>query len=514
MLCMRRPTPTAIVGAGRISHAIQSTLLNNNASHNRHLSIQQLDEQRKDRERIVILGSGWGGFTLSRKLSARKYQIVIVSPRSYFVFTPLLAGTSVGTLEFRTTIEPNRDFRGRKYGADFFQGWADQVNFGEKTLTIEEAVEDPWATTALTESKHEHKSNEQRGREVEVKEKKGELFKLSYDKLVCTVGCYAQTFNTPGVKEYAYFLKDVGDARKIRNRLLSCFEVAALPTTSEEMKRTYLNFAVVGGGPTGIEWSAELYDMIHEDMKRLYPELIQYVSITVYDVANKVLGMFDESLSQYAMKTFSRQGIHIKTSHHIEELRRGVPKAQEASSVVKDASHVYTLKVKEEGEVGVGMVVWSTGLLANPFVQNGLQDKVKKHERSGSILTNERLQVKDKNDRPIEDVYALGDCAILEGTAYPATAQVASQKAVWLAKRFNKGDIESQEFTYKNLGVMAYIGNKKAILEGKGANISGRIAWLIWRGAYLTKTVSLRNKILIPIYWSINWIFGRDISRF
>lgn len=85
---------------------------------------------------------------------------------------------------------------------------------------------------------------------------KGELFDLKYDKLAIAVGCYAQTFNTKGVKENAYFLKDVGDARKIRNRVLSCFEAAAFPTTSEEMRNQLLNFAVVGGGPTGIEFSA------------------------------------------------------------------------------------------------------------------------------------------------------------------------------------------------------------------------------------------------------------------
>ncbi|KAI5358938.1 putative FAD/NAD(P)-binding domain, FAD/NAD(P)-binding domain superfamily [Septoria linicola] len=517
MLCVRQPAL-----GGLTSQAFRSSNTSTNispvfkASQRRFLSIQQLDEQRQDRERIVILGSGWAGFTLSRALNPRKYQIVIVSPRSYFVFTPLLAGTSVGTLEFRTTIEPNRAFAGRKYGAGFFQGWADTVDFEKKTLAVEEAVEDPMASRALTGAQIEDKSTEQREQEKEVEKKKGELFPLSYDKLVVTVGCYAQTFNTPGVKEHAYFLKDVGDARRIRNRLLSCFEIAALPTTSEEMKRVYLNFAVVGGGPTGIEWSAELYDMVHEDMKRLYPELIQYVNITVYDVAEKVLSMFDESLGKYAMKTFARQGISIKTSHHIQELRQGLPEGKEASPDVKDGSSLYTLKVKEQGEIGVGMCVWSTGLMPNPFIQHGLRDKVKKHEKSGSILTNERLQAKDNNDQPIKDVYALGDCAILEGTAYPATAQVASQKATWLAKRLNKDDIESQEFTYKNLGVMAYIGNQKAILEGnrKGANISGRLAWLIWRGAYLTKTVSWRNKILIPMYWSINWIFGRDISRF
>jgi NADH dehydrogenase len=114
----------------------------------------------------------------------------------------------------------------------------------------------------------------------------------------------------------------------------------------------------------------------------------------------------------------------------------------------------------------------------------------------------------------MENVHALGDCAVLEGTAYPATAQVANQKAGWLAKRLNKGDLDSQGFTYKNLGVMAYVGNWNAIMQTDGGDVSGRVAWFIWRGAYLAKSVSWRNRILIPVYWFVNWVFGRDISRF
>ncbi|KAK4615894.1 putative NADH dehydrogenase [Fulvia fulva] len=480
----------------------------------RSLTSAQRDNHRHGRERVVILGSGWAGFTLSRALDPRKYQIVVVSPRSYFVFTPLLAGTSVGTLEFRTTLEPVRSFKARAYGAEFFQGWADKIDFAKKRLTLEEAVEDPAPAKALTESVNERKTTEQLKEDEQIEIKKGELFGLHYDKLVITVGCYAQTFNTPGAKENAYFLKDVGDARRIRNRLLSCFEVAALPTTTPEMKKNYLNFAVVGGGPTGIEWSAELYDMVHEDMKRLYPELIEYVKITVYDVAPNVLSMFDKSLGDYAMKTFHRNGIDIKTSHHIEELRPGVPTGKKPPEGTKDGDSLYTLKVKEEGEIGTGMVVWSTGLMMNPFVEHELADRVKLHERNHGLVTDGHLQIQDKEGKPVPDVYALGDCAVLEGTAYPATAQVASQKANWLAKQLNKGTIQQNGFKYKDLGVMAYIGNQKAIMQSGGSGINGRIAWLIWRGAYLTKTVSWRNKILIPIYWTINWLFGRDISRF
>lgn len=222
--------------------------------------------------------------------------------------------------------------------------------------------------------------------------------------------------------------------------------------------------------------------------------------------------MFDEKLGTYAMKHFQRRGIDIQTSHHVESLRAGVPSAMKSS--VHDEAGCYTMHLKEEGEIGVGMCVWSTGLMMNPFVEKHLQGKVQLHEKTHGIVTDDRLRAKKPGGTVLEHVHALGDCAIMENAAYPATAQVASQKANWLAKRLNKGDLADNGFTYKNLGVMAYIGNWNAIMQSDGGDISGRVAWFIWRGAYLAKSVSWRNRILIPTYWFVNWVFGRDISRF
>lgn len=151
----------------------------------------------------------------------------------------------MGTLEFRTALEPVRTRRNR---VAFFQGWADDVDFKNKTISIEEAVGDPRQGMSLAADRHENESATERQNEIARARKSGKMFNMSYDKLIVSVGCYSQTFGTPGVKENALFLKDVGDARKIRNRLLTCFESAALPTTSDQMKRNLLNFAIVGGG--------------------------------------------------------------------------------------------------------------------------------------------------------------------------------------------------------------------------------------------------------------------------
>ncbi|KFX93021.1 hypothetical protein O988_07034 [Pseudogymnoascus sp. VKM F-3808] len=514
--------------------------------------VTRLEEQlRRNRERVVILGSGWAGFNLSRKLDQKKYQPVVISPRPYFAFTPLLASTAVGTLEFRTAIE---SVRARVADTEYYQGWADDVSFADKRITVEVNAM-MTQSTAPTQTAQESSAPGA---------KKGKRFDLDYDKLVVAVGCYSQTFGTPGVRENAFFLKDVGDARKIRKRILDCFEEASLPSTPEPVKRQLLNFAVVGGGPTGVEFSAELFDLCNDDLRKLYPSLIQHTRISIYDVAPSILSMFDKRLADYATNHFRRDGIAIKTSHHIRDLRPGLPGTEEA-----DGSSGFTLTTEEDGEVGVGMCVWSTGLMMNPFIQKALNDvhsyptasitppsssssssssaltspppesltwHLARDPKSGGLLVDSHFRVKLNGSSPssstsndntsstttppktatMHDVFALGDVAVPQSGPLPATAQVANQSALWLARRLNAQDIgRGGGFSYKNLGIMTYLGNWKAIMQtGGNSEVTGFAAWLVWRGAYLTQTISWRNKLLIPIYWLINWAFGRDIGRF
>ena len=150
---------------------------------------------------------------LSRELDRKKFQTVVVSPRSHFVFTPLLASTAVGTLEFRTTLE---SVRARRSGVEFIQGWGDDINFNEKKLQIEQA-----SMRTLPHSARGGDAVALYGSDSATK-RKGQVFDLKYDKLVVAVGCYSQTFGTPGVREHALFLKDVTDAVKIRKRVLEC----------------------------------------------------------------------------------------------------------------------------------------------------------------------------------------------------------------------------------------------------------------------------------------------------
>ena len=152
-----------------------------------------------------------------------------------------------------------------------------------------------------------------------------------------------------------------------------------------------------------------------------------------------------------------------------------------------------------------------------------------KDHKTGGIVTDDHLRAQITNTPTAEgiskpatasqgllpDVFVIGDCSVVDNDrALPKTAQVASQEAVYLAKTLNKGKPERQPFRFRNWGTMAYLGSWRAIHQSRADELKGRAAWILWRTAYLTYSMSVRNKVMVPVYWLISWLFGRDISRF
>lgn len=521
-----------------------------------------LPKSDNQKERVVILGSGWGGYTISRRLSPKTYSPLVISPRSYFVFTPLLTDAASGSLDFSNIVEPVRDPHTK---VDFIQAAARAIDLKKKTILCEATVVKSGVTETPRTQDDEREVGEgatDEGAETTSKHpmkelrkwEQGETFEVPYDKLVIAVGAVSRTFGTPGVRENAMFFKDIGDAKRVKRRMRECFELAVLPTTTAEMKKWLLHFAIVGAGPTGTELAASLRDFIYKDMMKLYPALDGIPKISLYDVAPKVLSMFDESLARYAMETMKDEGIDIKTSHHVKGLRWGPPGASPPYEM--DPKRCLTLTTEEEGEVGVGMCVWVTGNAMTNLVNqtlnkidafptdsvytldNGLDPSAianqswgfKKVSKKGPLLVDGHLRVQLQNEAGqtavLKDVFALGDNAMPENGAPPATAQATFQEAKWLAAHLNKQDLaQAPPFSFKNLGTMAYIGSEKALMQiphdTHGARnkylpegLTGRMASLVWNMAYITMSISWRNKLRVAFRWTLNRIFGRDVSRF
>src|SRR5258706_14075944 len=328
------------------------------------------------RRNLTILGSGFAGFSLLKEINARSYDVVLISPRNHFLFTPLLPSTTVGTVEFRSIIEP---IRTAKKGVRYYQASCNAVDLTGRTLRCESTRD-------------------------------GSAFTATYDKLVIAVGAEVNTYGIPGVEENAHFLKEAADARLIRQKIIDCLEQASIPGLAEDQRRRLLHFIVVGGGPTGVEFAAEMHDFLVEDLRRAYPGLMDEFKITLLEAADHILSTFDAALSSYTLDHFRRQRIDVRTGS-------GVVKVDRESVHLKDGT-----------TLSYGLLVWSTGNGVAPFVRS----LPLKKDQNSRIIIDEYLRVPGQ-----DGVYALGDCATPEERNVPATAQLAQQEGRYLARSLN-----------------------------------------------------------------------------
>ena len=164
------------------------------------------------------------------------------------------------------------------------------------------------------------------------KRRKKRSFTVPWDILVIATGCKTNTFGVPGVMERegkeVFFLKHLHHARQIRNRLLECFERASMPGVSPEERSRLLSFIVVGGGPTSCEFVAELHDFIAQDVNSWYPDLEQYVRVTLVEAGDGLLSSFEQSLSAYVQKSFKKRNIEVRTSTAVTKSWRDLLRLQ------------------------------------------------------------------------------------------------------------------------------------------------------------------------------------------
>ncbi|KAJ4840973.1 tubulin alpha 1 [Turnera subulata] len=438
-----------------------------------------------EKPRVVVLGTGWAACRLMKGIDTNMYDVVCVSPRNHMVFTPLLASTCVGTLEFRSVAEPIGRIQpaiSKEPGSYFFLAKCTALDTNQHVVHCETVTDGPSSVAPWK-------------------------FNISYDKLVIALGAEASTFGIHGVKEHAIFLREVYHAQEIRRRLLLNLMLSDVPGVSEGEKKRLLHCVVVGGGPTGVEFSGELSDFIMRDVRQRYAHVKDYIHVTLIE-ANEILSSFDDRLRRYATNQLTKSGVRLV---------RGTVKDVEPQQLI----------LNDGTEVPYGLLVWSTGVGPSPLVKSLDLPK----SPGGRIGIDEWLRVPS-----VEDVFAIGDCSgFLETTGkpvLPALAQVAERQGKYLASLLNKigkagggransaKDMEfGDPFVYKHLGSMATIGSYKALVdlrqskEGRGISLAGFVSWFVWRSAYLTRVISWRNRLYVAINWATTFVFGRDISR-
>ncbi|KAL0659915.1 hypothetical protein Bca4012_080500 [Brassica carinata] len=324
------------------------------------------EQKQKKKKKVVVLGTGWAGISFLKDLDISSYDVQVVSPQNYFAFTPLLPSVTCGTVEARSIVESVRNITKKKNGEiELWEADCVKIDPANNKVHCQPVFkDDPEAS---------------------------QEFSLEYDYLIIAVGAQVNTFGTPGVLENCHFLKEVEDAQRIRRGVIDCFEKAVLPGLTEEQRRTKLHFVIVGGGPTGVEFAAELHDFIEEDITKIYPSVKELVKITLIQSGDHILNSFDERISSFAEQKFLRDGIDVLMGMRVMSVSD------------KDIS----VKIKSSGEVVSlphGLILWSTGVGTRPVISD-LMEQVGQGGRR-ALATNEWLQVKG-----CENVYAVGDCA-------------------------------------------------------------------------------------------------------
>ena len=386
-------------------------------------------------------------YPLTFLLSPKLFSVTLVSPRNHFLFTPLLPSTAVGTLEFRAIQEPVRTIPNLSY----YQATVESIDIKSESLSCIDAFHT------------------------------GHLFNLKYDALILAVGCETATFNVPGVidNDRVFFLKQLKDARNIRNRLIDCFERASSPACTAEEKKRLLTFVVVGGGPTSVEFASELYDFLTKDVSRWYPDLHKDVHIHLVEASGHILGTFHSKLVSYVERLFQKRQIHLMTS-------TAVAKVDGSEVIFADGT-----------KLQFGLMVWSTGIKQLAMVQN-IQElakfpngrlKVDGHLRAlaATATTTATTSSDSVTTLPHSRVFSMGDCAGNYEKPLPGLAQVASQQGKYLSEALNKYGLDRvwnaktsstgkksdpEVFKYGHLGAMASVGEWKGVYDSTNVSLT------------------------------------------
>jgi NADH:ubiquinone reductase (non-electrogenic) len=349
----------------------------------------------------------------------------------------------------------------------------------------------------------------------EVRSKVAEV-DVPYDMLVIGVGAENATFGIPGVRENSCFLKEIGDAQRIRKKIMDCVETAAFKDQSAEEVDRLLHMVVVGGGPTGVEFAGELQDFFEEDIRRLIPDIAPRFKVTLIEALPNVLPSFSKQLIEYTENTFKEEKIDILTKTMVKKV---TDQAVEAEGTGPDGK-------KQLITIPYGLLVWATGNAVRPLVKDLISKIPAQKDSRRGLAVNEYLVVQGTRD-----IWAVGDCAV---AGYAPTAQVAGQEGSFLARLFNNmaktqaledkirdlssslnlkpgnsaeiaGKIEDHErqlrrikdikpFHYSHQGSLAYIGSEKAVADVSwwNGNVAsgGSMTYLFWRSAYLSMCFS------------------------
>ena len=418
-------------------------------------SIMRANIRINELTRVVIVGAGLGGLELAMHLRKSGFQVVIVDKNNYNQFPPLIYQVASAGLEPSSISFPlRRIFQGYK---QYFCRMAEVKDIDVKEKAIHTAVGT-----------------------------------IHYNYLVLAMGGTTNFFGNEDIERHALPMKTVEDAMALRNHILLALERAETEEDAEKRQK-YMNFVIVGGGPSGVEIAGALAEMKKDIVPKDYPDLADRMHIYLLNSGNRLLKAMDPASSATAERDLKQMGVHVRNGWRVTDYKDNVVSVGNGETIESTT------------------VIWVSGIKANSI--GGVPQESVGH--AGRLLTDRFNRVKG-----MDDVFAIGDQSLVEGDpdwplGHPQLAQVALQQADNVAcniMRKEEGK-ELKPFTYKDLGTMATIGRKHAVAEIGKAKFGGLFAWLLWLVVHLRSILGVKNKFIVLLNWIWNYFNYKQSLR-
>ena len=403
---------------------------------------------------VVVIGGGFGGLKFLQRARSSKIQFTLIDKQNHHLFQPLLYQVATAVLSPANIAFPIRRMFKNYKNVKVILDEAVDINRDEKTVTISNGDN------------------------------------IKYDQLIVSTGSKHSYFGNEDWSKYSNGLKGINDALQIRERLLRAFEKAENEKNIDKRAK-YLNFVVVGGGPTGVEMAGSIAEIAFNNMKEEFRNFKSSdANVYLIEATEKILPMYSDRLSGKAKKYLEDFGVEVRTNEKVVKIENDL--------VTTDKEDIHT-----------DNVVWAAGNEASPIIEK-LNTKT---DNEGRAIVDPDCSLKDDGN-----VFVIGDAANYKdkkNNTLPGIAPVAIQQGKYLAKVIKSKTIKKDRkpFKYNDKGMMATVGRYKAI--GKIGNIvvSGFLAWLFWSAIHILYLIGYRSKILVVIEWIFSYLFNKKGTR-
>jgi NADH dehydrogenase len=400
----------------------------------------------------------YAALRLSKKLNARRAEVVVIDPQPHMTYQPFLPEAAAGNISPRHSVVPLRRELKR---CRIISGEVIKVEHGRKTVTVQPID--------------------------------GPATEMSYDHIIVAPGSVSRTLPVPGLRERGIGFKTIGEAIYLRNHILDRLEVAAV-TPDAEVRRASLTFVFVGGGYAGIEALAEMEDMVKDALK-YYPELsADEVRFVLVEATNRILPEVGPDMGAYAARQLDARGIDLRLGTRLESCVDGV--------IVLSDGDVFTAET----------LVWTAGVKPSPMLDH---TDLPRGPR-GHLTALPTLQIVD-GDRVLQGAWTAGDCAQVPDLANPGaycspSAQHAVRQAKVMADNIREVILGGTPKNYKHkyAGSVASLGLYKGVAQVYGIKLKGLPAWLMHRTYHMSRIPSLNRKVRVVADWTLAFVLKRE----